>query len=291
MFSQKIIQLFLLFIFSINYSVVIAQSNTKPIDVVNQLFDGMRTSNGALVKNAFHPDAKLMSIAKKKDGTTTLPSNGVEDFVKMVETPHNEIYNEQIYDVQVQEDGNLATVWAPYTFYVGKKLSHCGTNSFQLVKENDSWKIIQIIDTRYKENCPEPPSILIHRLMDNWHHAAAVADEDVFFGSMTEDGIYLGTDDSERWLRDDMAKWADPYFQKETAWSFTAKDRELYFAEDGSTAWFEERLDTWMGPCRGSGVVKLTDEGWKIAHYNLAMLVPNDKVESYLKIIGKERKK
>ena len=193
--------------------------------------------------------------------------------------------------MKIEVDGRLATVWAPYTFYVGKKLSHCGTNAFQLVKGDMGWQIIQIIDTRNKENCKDAPAILIHKLMDDWHHAAAVADEDVFFGSMTADGIYLGTDDSERWLRDDMAEWADPYFQKETAWAFTAKDRELYFAEDGLTAWFEERLDTWMGPCRGSGVVRLTPEGWKIAHYNLAILVPNDKVDGFLELIGKEKRK
>ncbi len=287
----NLIRVSIIICLSLSSIVLRGQENLNPIDAVNQLFDGMRTSDSIMVKNAFHPEARLLSIAQKKDGTIALPSNKVADFVKMVGTPHEEIYNEQLYEVKIEEDGRLATVWAPYTFYVGKKLSHCGTNAFQLVKGNNGWQIIQIIDTRYRENCEEAPSVLIHTLMDDWHHAAAVADEDVFFGSMTKDGIYLGTDDSERWLRDDMAEWADPYFQKESAWSFTAKDREIYFAEDGLTAWFEERLDTWMGPCRGSGVVKLTSEGWKIAHYNLAILVPNDKIDGFLELIGKEKKK
>ena len=73
--------------------------------------------------------------------------------------------------------------------------------------------------------------------------------------------------------------------------AFTAKDREIYFSEDEKTAWFEERLDTWMGPCRGSGTVQLTAEGWKIAHYNLAITVPNDKIDGFLDLIRLENPK
>ncbi len=270
---------------------LVAQTLADPVTTVNEMFDAMRTSNGDQLANCFHPEARLHSVGKNKDGKVVVESGEIEKFVKMVSTPHKEIFNEEIYEVESNIDGSLATVWAPYTFYVGDKLSHCGTNAFQLVEMEKGWQVLQITDTRYRKDCPEPDAILIQRLMDNWHHAAAVADEDVFFGSMTPDAIYLGTDDSERWLRDDMAKWAQPYFDKESAWAFTAKDRELYFANDSQTAWFEERLETWMGPCRGSGVLQKTEDGWKLAHYNLAMLVPNDKVDDYLKVIGRERKK
>jgi hypothetical protein len=50
-------------------------------------------------------------------------------------------------------DGNLASVWTDYKFYIGEKFSHCGVNSFQLFKGDDGWKIIYIIDTRRKDNC------------------------------------------------------------------------------------------------------------------------------------------
>jgi len=50
-------------------------------------------------------------------------------------------------------DSQLASVWTDYKFYIGDKFSHCGVNSFQLVKLNDGWKIVYIIDTRRKEGC------------------------------------------------------------------------------------------------------------------------------------------
>ncbi|MCB9276380.1 MAG: nuclear transport factor 2 family protein [Lewinellaceae bacterium] len=125
----------------------------------------------------------------------------------------------------------------------------------------------------------------IHKLLDGWHRAAAKADADAFFGAMTPDGIYLGTDASERWLRDELREWSRPFFERDKAWDFTPSERQLYFSDDGRTAWFEEKLATWMGPCRGSGILTHTPDGWKIRHYNLAVLVPNEKMQGFIELM------
>ena len=140
--------------------------------------------------------------------------------------------------------------------------------------------------------CFKPPSPSLARqqiiiLIDNWHKAAAVADETVFFGTMTDEAIYLGTDKTERWTKQEFKEWSQQIFERKTAWAFTPKDRNIYFSEDRKTAWFEELLDTWMGPCRGSGVVVLTENGWKLSHYNLALLVDNDKMNQVIQLLEK----
>ncbi len=122
----------------------------------------------------------------------------------------------------------------------------------------------------------------IHQLLDNWHRAAAVADENIFFGSMTEDAHYIGTDENEDWKRDEMKVWAKEFFERDSAWDFKKKNRNVYLHSDGKLAWFDETLDTWMGVCRGSGVVVLTTDGWKIKHYVLSVAVPNEKIDAYL---------
>ena len=200
--------------------------------------------------------------------------------------------NEQIGRMDVRIDDNLAQAWVPYTFFLGDMFAHCGTNAFTLVKNQyDKWQILSVIDTRRKEACATLSDELViaglDSLMDAWHHAAATADEDIFFGTMSKDGIYLGTDATERWLRDSMAVWADPFFQKDVAWAFTPKERHWYFSDDGQTAWFEEHLDSWMGVVRGSGVLSLQQvqdkpqpSTWELRHYNLAMAVPNEKMDA-----------
>lgn len=126
----------------------------------------------------------------------------------------------------------------------------------------------------------------INQLMNNWHHAAAVADEETFFGSMTPDAHYLGTDETEDWTRDEMKEWAKDIFKRDTAWDFKTKKRNIYLYKDNKLAWFDETLDTWMGVCRGSGVVILTKDGWKIKQFVLSVAVPNDKIDTYLKVLN-----
>jgi hypothetical protein len=134
----------------------------------------------------------------------------------------------------------------------------------------------------------QTPTETVHQFMDNWHKAAATADENVFFGSMTAQGVYLGTDKTEKWTRDEMAKWADEYFQEESAWSFTATERDVYFSEDEKTAWLNEKLDTWMGVCKGTAVLVLKENGWKIALYDLSVTIDNDKMDAFLELTNKD---
>jgi ketosteroid isomerase-like protein len=128
----------------------------------------------------------------------------------------------------------------------------------------------------------------INTILDTWHRAAATADEAVFFGLMADDAVYLGTDPGERWTKKQFMKWSKEHFEKDSAWSFEPYDRTVYFSGDGRVAWFEELLKSWMGVCRGSGVLVRGDGGWKIKHYNLAVTVPNDLIEDFIGMSDKK---
>lgn len=123
--------------------------------VVNNLFTAMRTSDTVLLKSVFAPDMILQSVVNKRDGSVGLITEKAAAFIKSIGTPHKEVYDERIVITDVKVDGPLASVWAPYKFYVGSTFSHCGVNVFQLMKAADGWKIIYIVDTRRKDNCVE----------------------------------------------------------------------------------------------------------------------------------------
>ena len=212
----------------------------------------------------------------------------MDKFVRAVGRPHDEVWDEKIWSLDIHIDGNLATAWTGYTFYIDKTMSHCGVNAFHFFKSKEGWKITQITDTRRRNNCQTEPSDAlaeIDTLLNNWHKAAAIADEEVFFGSMALGAIYLGTDASEKWKKEVFEEWSKKYFERESAWDFTPKNREIYFSKSKKTAWFDELLDTWMGICRGSGVLQKQGDGWKLVHYNLAIMVPNDRVQDFLKMM------
>ncbi|MDP9956288.1 hypothetical protein J2X97_001925 [Epilithonimonas hungarica] len=116
---------------------------------VDQLFNGMRTSDSVLVKKSFHKNAVLQTITK----TAEVKNESINDFALSISKAEKGSLDERITFSNILIDGNLASVWTPYEFYYKGQFSHCGVNSFQLVKSNDEWKIQYIIDTRRKDNC------------------------------------------------------------------------------------------------------------------------------------------
>lgn len=257
---------------------------------IQQLFEGMRSGDTVAIRSAFLPGAGLSTVVQGPEGAARLRETLLDDFIRAMGTPHDEVYDERIARYDIQIDGPLATAWTPYFFYRGQAFSHCGVNAFQLLQTVDGWKIARVTDTRRREDCQDPgqdEEKIIHEFLDQWHQAAATADADAFFGAMTEDGIYLGTDATERWLRDELRIWAKAAFEREVAWAFTPSDRVIYFAPGQQTAWFEELLDTQMGTCRGSGVLTKVGSTWKVKHYDLAIMVPNEKVEAFKEMMKK----
>ena len=127
-------------------------------------------------------------------------------------------------------------------------------------------------------------TVKINAVLDSWHKAAAEAKFDTYFGMMSEESIFIGTDATENWNKKDFMAFAKPFFDKGKAWNFTALERHIYFDESGKTAWFDELLNTQMKICRGSGVLVKTGNEWKIKHYVLSMTIPNDNTNEVIKI-------
>lgn len=124
----------------------------------------------------------------------------------------------------------------------------------------------------------------ISTVLDAWHQAAADANFEAYFSRMTDDGVFIGTDAMENWQNSEFKEFSKPYFDKGKAWSFTALQRNIYVNEAMDMAWFDELLDTQMKLCRGSGVLRKTDKGWKIAHYVLSIAVPNENVDAVVSL-------
>lgn len=127
-------------------------------------------------------------------------------------------------------------------------------------------------------------NVQINKVLDNWHKDAANANFNNYFSALTDDSIFIGTDATENWNKTQFQAFAKPYFDRGKAWNFTALQRNIFFSNDNSMAWFDELLSTQMKICRGSGVLIKTENGWKIKHYVLSMTVPNDNTDDVVKI-------
>ena len=120
---------------------------------INKLFDGMKNSDAVLLRSAFADSAVLQTISRNKEGKTIIQTEKVAEFADFVGKQVKGAADERITFDVIKIDGPLAIVWTPYQFYYNGTFSHCGVNSFQLVKFNTEWKIQYLIDTRRRQGC------------------------------------------------------------------------------------------------------------------------------------------
>ncbi|MEY2834455.1 MAG: hypothetical protein RLZZ557_117 [Bacteroidota bacterium] len=131
-----------------------AQDETLAVKaIIQQLFDGMRNADSISIASVFAPNAIMQTIVVDKDGNTSVRQDKVANFVSFVGKQAKGAADEQITFETIKIDGALAIVWTPYRFVYNGQFSHCGVNSFTLVKLPDGWKINYLIDTRRKSGC------------------------------------------------------------------------------------------------------------------------------------------
>lgn len=132
---------------------VLAQSSEGMTDeeavlaAVNELWEGMRAGDSTRVRAVIHPDARGFS-AGVRNGEVMMQQSNPENFITAIGTPHDQVYDERVFNEEVRIDGPLATYYADYEFWLGETLSHCGVDAFQLLKTDDGWQIFVLTDTR-----------------------------------------------------------------------------------------------------------------------------------------------
>lgn len=132
------------------------------------------------------------------------------------------------------------------------------------------------------------PEAEVAAVLDNLNVASAAGDGPAYFALYTPDARFVGTDAGEHWTIDELRAYATPYFNRGQGWSYPAISRTITIAPIACRciAWFEEQLDNESyGRTRGSGVMRLTEDGWKIEQYVLSLAIPNEVASPIAKII------
>jgi len=129
-----------------------AQSSAEKdaVAVAQQVFDGMKAHNAAVMQAAMLPDARLYAI--RQTGATV--STAAADFISQVSGMQGGLLERFTAKPQVLIRGRMAQVWGEYEFLRDGKFNHCGVDSFSLLKTPDGWKIAAIVYTSETTGCP-----------------------------------------------------------------------------------------------------------------------------------------
>ena len=133
---------------------IAAQDEASALAAVEQIFEGMRTADADIVRAVFAPDARFAMIDAQV-APASVRVQSVEGWLSAIAGSERR-WDEQVYDMSARVDGSMASVWAPYTFYLDGEISHCGINSIEMLHDGAGWKVTQISDTRRRTGCPDP---------------------------------------------------------------------------------------------------------------------------------------
>jgi hypothetical protein len=120
---------------------------------VQKVFDAMRTRDTALLRQAFDTSARLAGVSARGGPATIRLTSPAAFGAAIANAPAGDVWNERIWDPEVRIDGDVAQVWAYYTFHRNKVFSHCGVDAFMLLKVGSEWKITQLADSRRTTGC------------------------------------------------------------------------------------------------------------------------------------------
>lgn len=115
---------------------------------IEAMFHGMTERNPAAIKAAALPGTILVLMRDGKPEQMTMDA-----FAEHFSKPTKAHMEERIHDPLVRTDNDLAVVWAPFEFLVDGKVDHCGTDLFNLVRQDGKWLIASVADTGRKV-CP-----------------------------------------------------------------------------------------------------------------------------------------
>ncbi|MEJ1222104.1 nuclear transport factor 2 family protein [Sediminicola sp. 1XM1-17] len=149
---MRILICFFLFLYHFNIS---AQSTDKETvkQTIETFFKGFHQQDSIILRSVVSDQVIIQTIAKKED-RSFVRSDNYSDFEKhIISIPFTTKFEEKLLSFNIQIDGDMAHAWTPYEFWLNDNISHCGVNSFQLLRDSKGWKIIYIIDTRRKEGC------------------------------------------------------------------------------------------------------------------------------------------
>jgi Putative lumazine-binding len=126
---------------------------TAVLATVQKVFTAMRTRDTALLRQAFDTTARLAGVSTR-GGPATIRLTAPAAFGSAIASaPAGDVWNERIWEPEVRIDGDVAQVWAYYTFHRNTTFSHCGVDAFTLLKVGTEWKITHLTDSRRTTGC------------------------------------------------------------------------------------------------------------------------------------------
>jgi len=124
------------------------------LTVIQEFFDTMASKDVTGARRILIPEGRFHSVREQATGPVVQTFTN-EEYLKNL-AKGKQSFRERMWNPEVHIRGFIATVWTPYDFWIDGKLSHCGFDSFNLIKSDGEWKIAGGVYTVERKCKPSP---------------------------------------------------------------------------------------------------------------------------------------
>jgi hypothetical protein len=124
------------------------------LKVMQGFFDTMTARDVEGARKILQPQGRFHAT-RMRDGKPEIRGFANEEYLADLQAGKTRM-QERIWNPEVRIHGEIATVWAPYDFWIDGKFSHCGIDAFDLIKTEDGWKLAGGVYTLESKCEPSP---------------------------------------------------------------------------------------------------------------------------------------
>jgi hypothetical protein len=130
--------------------------STAALETANALLRAISTRDAALARQVMLPGAQLVANSDPASATVRARTQNDSAFVQMLVDP-GPTFLERMWEPTLFLQGSVATIHAAYDFHIDGAFSHCGVDTFTLVKSQGQWRISHIAYTTQRSGCAPSP--------------------------------------------------------------------------------------------------------------------------------------
>ena len=124
------------------------------LKTVQAFFDTMTAQDIEGARQVLQEQGRFHAM-RLRDGKPDVRAFSNEEYFADLKASKRKM-QERIWNPEVRISGLIATVWAPYDFWIDGKFSHCGVDQFDLIKTEGGWKIAGGVYTLESKCAPSP---------------------------------------------------------------------------------------------------------------------------------------
>ena len=121
---------------------------------VDRVFAAINSNDAEAFKQMMVPEGTNISLRYQPDGNANLRvKSNIQEIAEA--TSEKRRFTEKYWNPTLLVHNGIAVFWAPYSFYIDGKRSHCGVDQFDFVKVDGQWKLASSMWTVEPARCPK----------------------------------------------------------------------------------------------------------------------------------------